>query len=383
MIYLDHHAATPPCPEAVVAMRDALAHGWANPASVHRAGRASRRLLELARDQLAAATGAQSSELVWTSGGTEACNLGVLGLLPEPAGCRVVASAIEHPAVERAVDELVRRGARVTRLAAPNGRVPAAEVLRECLQEERADLLVVQWVNHETGTLWPIHDYGEVCAEFDVPFFVDGTQALGKVAIDLRRLPVTALAVAAHKMGGPAGVGALFVRRGTALRERMLGGGQERGRRAGTPGVPEIAGFGAACAVLEQRLRAMPRLAVARDHIERALSEPACADTPRGRVNGAGGPRVATVTNISFSGVLGAEVVAALDLEGLCVASGAACSSGVSAPSPVLAAMYPAEPERAKTSVRISFSGQDADFVCEDVVDVIVRVLRRMSGLCF
>lgn len=385
MIYLDHHAAAPLCSAAAAAMRLAQERSWANPASAHCAGRAARALLEQAREQVAASVRGAPAEVVFTSGGTEACNLGLLGLSPNPAHMHVVTSEVEHPAVARVVSALERRGARVTRLSVPGGRAPEPQQLADLIAGG-VSMVAMQWVNHETGTLLPIEAYAEVCAAANVPLFVDGTQALGKLTVDLTAVPVTAMAMAAHKLGGPAGVGALFIRRSAPLSSLLLGGGQERGRRAGTPGVLEAVGFGAACEVLPTRLATMPALAELRTRWEASLgadvragpAAPACAPLDhRPQINGAEGLRVATASNLSFAGCVGPELVAALDLEGICCASGAACSSGVSEPSPVITAMYRDAPARAKSAIRFSFGPEALDIQVEDVCKVVRDVLAR------
>jgi cysteine desulfurase len=351
-------------------MRSAGGDAWANPASVHAAGRAARALLERAREQVAAAIGAKPADVVLTSGGTEACNLAVLGL-PVARGAHVVTTAIEHPAVSAAVERLAgERGVRSTALPVPHGRAPSAEQLAGALERDTA-LVAVQWINHETGSELPIAAYAEVCRRARVPLFVDATQAAGRVAIDLTALPVTALALASHKLGGPAGAGALYVARGSELDPRLVGGAQERGRRAGSPDVLGAVGFGAACEALPERLAARPQL-------ER-LAARAQTELVRlgGVINGDAGPRAPSVCSASFRGARGDELVAALDLEGVCASSGAACSSGVPAPSKVLLAMYPEEPWRAQSALRLSFGPETTESELDTALAALGRVLAR------
>jgi cysteine desulfurase len=373
MLYLDHHAATPLCAAARAAMDAAGELGWANPSSVHAAGRAARALLEGARRQVAAALGAAPADMVLTSGGSEACNLGVRGLSDLRAG-HVVSTEIEHPAVLRALDALSERSPiAITRLAVPDGVAPSPAELQQALRPETR-LCAIQWVNHETGTWLPIEQYAEVCRATGVPLFVDATQAAGKFAIDVEALGADLVAIASHKLGGPAGAGALWVRRGLALRSLIAGGGQERGRRAGSPDVASIVGFGAACEALPARIDAQPRLAALRDRTEVELRRLHAV------INGAGGERVGTVTNASFQGWSGAELCAALDVEGVCVASGAACSSGLSEPSPVLRAMYPgAEGWRAAAALRLSFGPETTESTIEIAMESIRGVVSRAA----
>lgn len=348
-------------------MREALTEAWANPASVHAAGRRSRALLEGARERVAAAIGANPADVVLTSGGTEACNLGVRGLF---AGGSVVTSAVEHPAVARAVEWLERqRGARVARLAVPRGVPPAPADIEAAVGANR--LVAVQWINHETGTRFPIEDYAEVCRRAGARLFVDATQALGKVPIDVRALGADALAIASHKAGGPAGAGALWVRRGLEVDPVLSGGAQERGRRPGSPDLLACVGFGAACTVIGPRLEAQPRLAALRDRWEAAVSRLG------GVINASEAPRVPTVVNASFMDWRGDDLVAAMDLERVCMSSGAACSSGVSEPSAVLRAMYPDESWRATAALRSSFGPETTEAEVEFAAAALQRVLGR------
>jgi cysteine desulfurase len=369
VIYLDHHAATPLCAAARVAMAEAMDHAWANPASVHGAGRKARALLERARAQVAAAVGADPVELILTSGGTEACNLGIRGAGVD--GGHIVTTAIEHPAVTKAVARCaIECDATVSVLSVPEGDPPSAEQLRAELRPDTR-LVAVQWVNHETGTVLPVGEYARACRQARVPLFIDATQALGKLPCELRALGADLVAFAAHKIGGPAGAGALWVRRGFELEPLLEGGAQERGLRAGSPDLLSAVGFGAACTQLASRLAAQPRLSELRERAELATAELGAA------INGTAATRVATACNASFSGARGDELVAALDLEGVQVASGAACSSGLSAPSPVLRAMYPSEPWRAESALRLSFGPETTETELENAIVSLAKVLAR------
>ncbi len=366
MIYLDHHAATP-MPAAVRrAMQEAACVAWANPSSAHAAGRASRQLLEDARTAVAESIGANAPDIVLTAGGTEACNLGIRGLA---AGCkRVVSSDIEHPAVSESVLRLERGGRERVTLGVRRGRPPSVDELASQIDGET--LVAMQWVNHETGTVFPIEAYGRVCRERGARLFVDATQALGKLEIDTTALGAQAIALAGQKVGGPAGGGACWVARGVDLQPVLAGGPQERGRRPGTPDTLSLVGFGAACRLVGERLRAQPRIEALRDRIEAELV--ALGGTPN-----ATAPRAGTVTNLSFRGWEGPLLVAALDLEGVCVSAGAACSSGLQEPSPVLLAMYPDEQWRAGSAVRISLGIETSPEDIEAASRAFRRVLAR------
>jgi len=373
-VYLDHHAATPVDPRvraALAALDDGV---WANPSSVHAEGRRSRQHLEAAREQVASAIAAQPADVVLTSGGTEACNLAIAGLLRAVDGpCHVVTSPLEHPAVAEPLAELEQRGAiRVTRLAVSPSELPTPDALRVALCADTR-LCALSWVNHETGSIFPIAAYAEICRAAGVPLFVDATQAFGKLPLSVADMGADLVALASHKIGGTAGAGALWVRRGLSLGSLVMGGGQERGRRAGTPDVRSAIAFGVASSLVPERLQAQPRIAVLRDQLEAELV--ALGAQP----NAGQSVRVATVTNVWWPGRRADALVAALDIEGLAVSAGAACSSGKSEPSPVLRALYPDEPAKAQESIRFSFGPETDEIMCKIAEDCCRVVLGRWS----
>jgi cysteine desulfurase len=393
VIYLDHHAATPILPAVQREMLEAQAHAWANPSSVHTAGRASRALLERARERIATAIGARPADLVLTAGGTEACNLAIFGAPSSTFAAaeraahsmraaderdardagELLGTRIEHPAVAEALRSVAaRNGWQVTWLEIARGLAPSADLFARTLGPNTR-LAALQWVNHETGTLLPVAAYAGACRARGVLSFVDATQALGKVPVDVEALGADYVAFAAHKIGGPAGAGALWVRRGAPLESLSIGGSQERGRRAGTPDVLAQVGFGAACEALESRLADQPRIARLRDRLEASLIELGA------KRNAAEGARVATATNLYFPGRRSDVLIAALDVEGLAASSGAACSSGKSEPSPVLLAMHPDEPERATSSIRLSFGPETLETDIDFALTCIRRVLARSA----
>jgi cysteine desulfurase len=366
VIYLDHHAAAP-APDAVrLAMEEAAPMAWANPSSTHAAGRAARQLLETAREDIASSIGGAAADVVLTGGGTEACNLGIRGLA---AGHdRVVTSQVEHPAVAKSVRRLGTQGREVIPLPVAEGRPPGPEELIPHLGPRT--LVAIQWINHETGTLFPVHEYAQACREYGALLFIDGTQALGKVPVDVAALGADAVAFAAQKIGGPAGAGACWVRRGLDLEPVFDGGSQERGRRPGTPDTLSMVGFGAACLLTEARLARQPQVTERRDRIEARLLR-------LGGVLNGGAPRSGTVSNLSFRGWKGPLLVAALDMEGLCLSTGAACSSGLQEPSAVIRAMYPDEQWRAGSAVRISLGMETTDQDIDMASHAFRRVLAR------
>jgi cysteine desulfurase len=368
-VYLDHHAATPVDPRVRAALSSVEESAWANASSVHAEGRGSRAHLERAREQVAAAIVAVAADIVLTSGGTEACNLGVFGVLPATGRVHVITTEVEHPAVAEPLQQLERAGRiTVTRLRVPCGQPPEAAELRAAITPDTR-LCAVQWVNHETGTIFPCSEYAEVCRAAGVPLFVDATQAFGKLPLTVEALGADLIALASHKIGGTAGAGALWVQRKLALASVALGGGQERGRRAGTPDVRAAVGLGVACSLVPERLQQQVRIAGLRDRLEsRLLALGAIRNAERG-------PRVGTASNVWWSGRRSDATVAALDLEGLAVSAGAACSSGTSEPSKVLRAMHPLEHARSETSIRFSF-GPETD---ETAVEFAAECCRRIS----
>lgn len=369
MIYLDHHAATPLAPSVRAAIAEAHEVGWANPSSAHAAGREARRLLERARRQVAAQIGAAPADLVLTSGGTEACNLAVLGLAGQGEPAHLVSSALEHPAVLAPLRALEARGSLLTLLSIEHGEPPSADALAAALRPDTA-LVALQWVNHEVGAIAPVAAYAAVCRARGIPLVVDASQALGKLPCDVATLGASAVVFTASKLGGPGGAAALWVDRRCALAPRVLGGAQERGRRAGTPDVAALSGFGAAAERVPERLAAQARIAALRDRLEGAcVKAGATANAPRARV--------ASVSNVSVPRWRGEVLVAALDVEGLCVSSGAACSSGLGEPSPVLRALYPDAPWRAESALRMSLGPETGEADVAAAIAILARVLGR------
>ncbi len=374
-VYLDHHASTPLASGVLDAMHASEPDAWANASSVHAAGRRARALLDDARHAVADAVGAQPADVVLTSGGTEAVCAAILGAFaPGEVPAHLVTSAVEHPAVAESVARLAARGAAVTTLALPHGAPPDADALAAALRPDTA-LVALQWVNHETGVTLPVASYAEVCRARGVPLVVDAAQAVGKLPADVAALGVSALAWSASKIGGPHGAGALWLARDRMQWPLLAGGGQERGRRPGTPDVRAAVGFGAASRRLTARLSAMPRIAVLRDRLEAGLRA-------RGAVVngiGPGATRVATVSHVAFEGLRGDVLVAALDLEGVCVSSGAACASGLPAPSPGVRAMHPEARWRAEGALRFSLGPETTDADVDTALAALDRVLARVG----
>lgn len=376
-VYLDHHASAPLCRAAREAMSRWLAepvHG--NPSSVHRAGRRARATLEDARLQLARAVGAMTRELVFTSGGTEAVHLGVRGVGEALGASAVWCDPGAHPCLRAACEALAAaRGAPFAWIPLVDGGEGALDVEALAARLTPASLVAVSLVQHETGavTAWaPLRD---VAHARGATLVVDAAQALGKIPLDVATLGAAAVALSAHKIGGPAGVGALWLRAGERVVQRVTGGGQERGVRAGTENALGVVGFGAAAAVVRERLDAMPAVAARRDRIEATLRAVGGVT-----VNGATRPRVATACHVTVAGVEGQELVAALDLEGIEVSSGAACSSGRAEPSESLVRMYPGEGWRSAGALRVTLGPEVDDAAVARACAAMPAVIARVRG---
>jgi len=361
VIYLDHHAATPLDPAARDAMHQALG-AQANPSSAHGPGREARARLEATRRAVATAIGAEPADIVLTSGGTEACNLALTAARGD-----VVIGALEHPAVVRAAERITHAtGSSVIRLPA-YGSIDALQIILDT-RRAVAPLVAMQWVNHETGRIAPILEFAARCRTRGALLFVDATQALGKIPVDVAGIDL--LAISSAKIGGPLGAGALYVRRGLDLDPLLVGSADERGRRAGSPALLSMVGFETALGTLPSRLATQSSIAARRDAIEAHLLS-------LGAVPNETTPRVATVTNVSHPNWKGELLVAALDVEGLAVSSGAACSSGLSEPSPVLLALHPNQAWRASAALRVSLGPETSDADVEAAKRILARVLSR------
>lgn len=356
-VYLDWNATAPPLPAVVEAMARAAREAWGNPASVHGAGRRARALVEDAREAVAALAGADARDVVLTSGGTEANNLALSGA---PG---LVGSRLEHPSTTRVLEARAALGAPVRFVdVAETGRVDPAAVERALGDLPPGSVVVVTAVNHETGVVQPVADMARVAHAAGARLHVDGVQAAGRLPQEVWQAGDT-LALSAHKLRGPKGIGALVSAPGTRVMPVLLGGSQERGLRPGTVDPAAAAGFGVAARHAVDGPERYARLAALRDRLEQSIGE-------RARPNGARSPRAPHVSNLSFPGVAGDELVAALDLEGIRVSSGSACSAGTNEPSPVIRSML--GDERARSAVRVSLGEETS-------MEEIIRLLRALD----
>jgi cysteine desulfurase len=375
-VYLDNNATTPVLPEVLDAMRPYFAERFGNASSIHHHGQETRAAVERARELVAALLGSKASEIVFTSGGTEGDNLAIFGLVKP--GDHVISSSIEHHAVLHSCERLHALGCDVTTVPVDQTGLVNPDDVRRAIRPG-TKLVSIMMANNETGVLQPVEEIGKIAAEADIYFHTDAVQAAGKVSIDVSRIGCDALSISGHKMHAPQGVGALYLRKGTTLQPLLYGGSHERSRRAGTENVPGIVALGKAAEIAKAALDRgdLARMAEMRDRIQQTI----LAQVDAAGVNGDGAPRVPNTANLHFDGIEGEALVIALDLKGLAVSTGAACSSGAIEPSHVLTAMG-LPPERARASIRFSLGKQntaeDTDFALDLVPQAVAR-LRELS----
>jgi cysteine desulfurase len=380
-IYLDNNATTPVLPVVLEAMQPYFTEHFGNASSIHHHGQETRAAVERAREAVALLVGCRAPEIVFTSGGTEGDNLAIFGLLRSGLvreGDHVISSTIEHHAVLNSCKQLESEGCSVTYIRCDErGLIDPDDVRRAIRPSTR--LITIMMANNETGVVQPVEAIGKMASEADVYFHTDAVQAAGKVTIDVNAIGCDLLSISGHKMHAPQGVGALYVRKGTRLQPLFHGGRHERSRRAGTENVPGIVGLGKAAELAKEGLASgeVRRMADLRDRLESSL----LGGIEFCGVNGAGAPRVPNTTNIYFDHVEGEPLVIALDLKGLAVSTGAACSSGALEPSHVLTAMG-LNGDRARASLRFSLGKQntaeDVDFALRLIPETINR-LRELS----
>jgi len=374
-IYLDNNATTPVLPEVLEAMRPFFGEHFGNASSIHHHGQETRAAVERARDSVAAWLNCRPAEVVFTSGGTEGDNLAVAGLVG--AGDHIITSSIEHHAVLHACKHLEETGCELTYVPVDGrGLVDPGDVRRALRPDTK--LISIMLANNETGVLQPVDEIGKIAAEADVYFHTDAVQAAGKVPIDVKRIGCDALSISGHKMHAPQGVGALYLRRGTHLQPLFYGGRHERSRRAGTENVPGIVGLGKAA---ELAMRGFERgdekkMSALRDRLERGLM----AQVDDAGVNGEAGPRVPNTTSIYFDHIEGEAMVISLDLKGLAVSTGAACSSGAIEPSHVLTAMG-LRADRARASIRLSLGKQNTAEEIDIALALVPETVARLREL--
>jgi len=377
-IYLDHNATTPVDPAVLEAMLPFLLDDFANASSVHSPGQRARAAVDEARESVAALIGAKPSEIVFTSGGTEADNLAILGAIKasNAPNKHIITTLIEHHAVLQTCQSLEKEGVAVTYVAPNASGVISPASLRRALRPETV-LISMMHANNELGTIQPVDEIGRIAREAGVPFHVDAVQSASKLPIDVRKIGADLLSLSAHKFYGPKGVGALYVRSGSHIEPVFRGGQHERGLRPGTENVPGIVAMGKAAELARQYLADdASRIVALRDRFESALCE-----TIRGiRVNGDRAQRVCNTTNVTVPGASGESLVIALDLQGIACSTGAACSSGAIEPSHVLLAIG-LNDEDARSSIRFSLGRTTTALEIERAIAMIPPVVERLRAL--
>jgi cysteine desulfurase len=373
-VYCDANATTPLLPDVVEAMRPYWMERFGNASSIHQEGQQARKAVDAARETLARFFHCRDAEVVFNSGGTEGDNTAIAGLIR--AGDHLITTSIEHSAVLRAADRAAERGAQVTFVAPrPDGVMDPDEIRKAIRPETR--LISVMLANNETGVLQPVDEIGKIAAEAGAYFHIDAVQGAGKIPFDVRQFGCHLCSISAHKMHGPKGAGAMYVRRGTPIEPLVVGGSHERRQRAGTENVAGIVGLGKAVELAMHSLEdgTMERVATLRDRLEAGILEIAGTG-----VNGSGAPRAANTTNIRFEQVEGEALVIALDLKGVAVSGGSACHSGSTEPSHVLMAMG-LDKNAARASLRFSLLKTATDADVDHVLRVVPQAVEHLRAL--
>ncbi|MCH8082675.1 MAG: cysteine desulfurase [Myxococcales bacterium] len=380
-VYLDHNATSPLRDEVVEAMTRVLRDLHGNPSSIHEEGRSARAAVDRARESVAALIGVEAEDVLFTAGATEANNTVLLGLARARAGAirHLVTSAAEHPSVEAPLEVLEREGWRVTRVGVDTEGLLDVEEYERAIESDTT-LVSILWANNETGVLQPMKRIATLARERGIPIHTDATQAIGKIPIDLRDVPVDFLSLSAHKFNGPKGVGCLIARSDLSFEPILHGGPQERGRRGGTENVAANVGLGVACELAERELPDRMRgYAELRDRLWEGIE----SKIPGVRRNGSADRVLPNTLNVEFEGAAGEVLLQALDVEGVAVSSGAACHSGSIEPSKVLIAMG-RSPESARGSIRFSVGhGNDAtqlDFALSCLPDLVERARQAVGA---
>ena len=374
-IYLDHNASAPLRPEARAAVLRHLDEAFGNPSSVHDAGHRAKMAVESARTRVAGLVNADPDTIVFTGGGTEANNMAIYGaaLSAPPGTRRIVTSAFEHPSVAAVIADLERHGFEVIRVRPDRSGVVPSGTFLEAARSGQTAIASLMLANNEIGTLQPIESIGSELRRRGILFHCDAAQAIGKVDVDVASLPVDLLTLAAHKFGGPQGAGALYIRRGIVIEPHLRGGGQEMNRRPGTENVAALAAFGAAAAATTRTWRHdARRMWALRERLESSIQGRGLAST----INGSEAPRISNTSSVAFDAISGETLVIALDLEGIAVSAGAACSAGAIRSSPTLESM--GLPREAATSIRISLGPGTTDDEIDRCVDILAATVPRL-----
>ncbi|MCG3085940.1 cysteine desulfurase [Anoxybacillus sp. LAT_35] len=376
-IYLDHAATSPVHPQVVEAMIPYMTTYFGNPSSIHSFGRETRRALDEARETIARTIGAKANEIIFTSGGTEADNLAIIGvaMANRERGRHIITTSVEHHAVLNTCKYLQKQGFDVTYLPVDEHGIISIEQLKSALRDDTV-LVSIMFGNNETGVLQPIHDIGQLLHDHDVYFHTDAVQAYGLVPIDVHELGIDLLSVSSHKINGPKGVGFLYVREGVRLTPHIYGGEQERKRRAGTENVPGIVGLKKAAELAQQTMSEKRALY---EQFQRIMLTTFEREGIHYAVNGHETNRLPHVLNVAFFGTNVEALLVNLDLAGIAASSGSACTAGSIDPSHVLVAMYGNESERIRSSVRFSFGYGNTLEQVERAAYDIAKIVKRLT----
>lgn len=377
-IYLDHNATTAVHPAVLEEMLPYLREVFGNPSSIHWFGQEARRAVDRARQQVADLIGAEPNEIVFTSGGTEAINHAIRGAVDKEEGCsrHIITSSIEHQAVLSTCRYQEGRGFQVTCLVVDECGVVDPASAAAAITDDTV-LITIMLANNEVGTIQPLQEIAETAKERGILVHTDAVQAVGKIPVNVQQLGVDLLSLSGHKIYGPKGIGALYIRRGVKVAPLIYGGHHERNRRAGTENVPGIVGFGKACEMAREELdQNAARVAALRDRLEKGI----LSQIPHVQLNGYPEYRLPNTLNVSFSFVEGESLLMNLDLMGIAVSAGSACTSGTSEPSHVLTAMG-RSPEQANGSIRFSLGWGTTDEDVDDTVKALVEIVGKLREL--
>ena len=376
LAYLDNNATTMPAPEVVDAMLPYLTQWYGNPSSIHRFGQRSRQAIDEARNAIATLIGCVDNELLFTGGGTESINTAIRGLLATRAPRKkIITTTVEHSATRELCAQLAKEGAQIAEIPVDQNGALDLDQLAAQLDEDTA-LVSTLWANNETGVLFPVDQIAALCKSKRIPYHCDGTQAIGKLPVNVTALGLDAMSFASHKFHGPKGVGSLFIRRGLRIRPLIIGGPQERNRRGGTENVPGIVGMGRAAELARAALADMPRVAALRNQLETAI----LTTLDQTRVNGDTTNRLPNTTNIGFARLEAEAILLLLSEQGICASAGAACSSGSLEPSHVLQAMK-IDPKYAHGAIRFSLSRYTTQSEIDQTLRLLPTAIARLRAV--
>src|SRR6266850_2540040 len=377
LVYLDNNATTPLAPGVLEAMMPYLTEWYGNPSSVHRFGQKSRHAIDEARAQVASLIGCSDNEISFFGGGTEAINSAIRGLLAgRPGKNKIVTSTVEHSATRELCRELAKNGIEVVEIGVDQSGALDLDALRSSV-DDNTGLVTVMWANNETGVIFPVADIAKICREKRVPFHCDGTQAVGKIPVNVKEIGIDALTMAPHKFHGPKGVGGLYLRRGVRFRPLVIGGPQENSKRGGTENVPGIVGMGKAAVLAKESLPEMAtKVAAKRDRLERSILE----TIDETYVNGRTDMRVPNTTNIGFARLEAEAILLLLSEQNICASAGAACSSGSLEPSHVLKAMG-VDGRIAHGAIRFSLSKFTTDAEIDRALAILPTVIGKLRAV--